>query len=182
MSEEEGENTQALWYANFRNEPDEKMETAMIMVINSSLFFPNVAEIRKALDELNQDLRYTQDKPRQLERGQSRSEAKANLERMQKYIAAFAAGNYDKSAWVDELRPFAKTIFPEIGDETILRNYNELSHARDRAEYCRSCIWLPADCEYKGFVPVLTMESTGFVHEGMIPCHKRQAAKFDKSA
>lgn len=58
-------------------------------VMLTSLFFPNIADIKKAIDELNSDLRHKQDKPQMLERGQTKAEVRENLERMQKHIAEF---------------------------------------------------------------------------------------------
>jgi len=160
-----------LWYSTFHNHSDEMMETAMRLVLLNSLYFPNVAEIQKAINELQQEARY--DNPRQLERGQSKSEAKANLELMQKYISEYRNNNYDKDAWITELRPFAQSIFSEISDDLIWKNYCDLSHTKERVEQCQACTWSVKECLHGGLIPVLTMESNGNIHISSTGCRKR---------
>jgi hypothetical protein len=178
---------QNLWWQMFKGYDDEVFETAAISIINSLHYFPNVADIRKAIEEL---LREDSVKPAGIGgflAATERSEPTEFGRQCAALIRRMLAGE-DVSAdplyvqiradTLAELGPFARERFPQISDELILTNEREFREAKESYDLCGRCIWDVRQCPMKGNEIVLTPPApNGQVGTRTRPCVKRQEMK-----
>jgi len=147
------------------------METAINLVFLSCKFFPNVADIKAAINELRADLSQ-QSEPKRLAEYYDTEQAKQAI---QTIMDLFRSGNIPKNDLVAEIRKYAKSMFPDISDDLIYRNYNELLWCKEREELCSRCLWTPEQCDLQGNYPYLTINKNGSMTEHVTPCKKRMA-------
>ncbi len=172
---------QGMWWQMFKGYDDEVFETAAIAVINSQHRFPNVADLRKAIEEL---LREEVTKPKgiagflaEAQRSES-TDFGCQCAELAKRILSGADVSADRTymeinrAALAELGPFARELFPRVSDAVILANEREFREAKDSEEMCSRCLWTPRECTQKGFVPRLTMEPNGQTCLSLTRCAK----------
>ena len=102
--------TTGLWLSSFQQTPDDVFETVIRLTLLSCKSFPTVAEIRRAIDELRQEVN-TQPKPRAISRSK-KAEPKILLEMAQAKngMAKEVVANID----ISELMAFARYKLPYI--------------------------------------------------------------------
>lgn len=174
---------QNLWWQMFKGYDDEVFETAAIAIINSLHYFPNVADIRKAIEEL---LREDSVKPAGINGFLASAERSEPTEFGRQCAAlirrGLATGDFRgplmekiRLDTLAELGPFARERFPQIGDELILANEREFREAKASYDLCGRCIWDVRQCPMKGNEIVLTpLAPNGQVGTLTRPCAKHQ--------
>ena len=176
----EAKATQTLWYEAFKDRRDDQMETALRLVMLSNparySYFPGIGDIQQALDELSREQRT---KPMEQLPGLPEPATEYGLmcARLIK-SKVFSGPDYDmiKGKCLDEVRDYAKSFFPEIGDTIIWRNYTKLAKAQTQEEYCSWCRWMPKDCRYNGYTEGLRLAPDGWLEDLLWPCPKRKEA------
>ncbi len=177
---------QNLWWQMFHGYDDEVFLTAKISIINSLHYFPNVADLRKAIEEL---LREDAVKPSGISGflfAAERNEPTEHGRQCAALIRRILSGadvsedplyrqiNADVLA---ELGPFARERFANISDALILRNEREFREAKASDELCGRCSWDVKQCPMKGNEIVLTLAPDGMVSTRTRPCYRRQAMR-----
>jgi hypothetical protein len=169
---------QLLWMHDLADKDDQVVEDAMWIVFKHCHYWPNIADIQQAIAELQQERQYKQDKPGLLEEAERHATDYGKMCLRIVKSGKFSGPDYErvKKDAIEDVNTFARMIFPDITDESIWRNYPELSNAQKRALMCDTCLWMPRDCNYKGYVPVLRFDKGGLLIETSTPCQKRRGA------
>ena len=167
----DSEKTADLWFVEFQKLDDGLLLTAMKLALMYCQEFPTTKDIKSAINELRADLRY-QNEPRRLPGYYDTNEARATIRKVREMLRI---GDIPKAELVCEIRKYAKSLFPEISDEMIYRNYNELSWCQEWEKKCNMCVWTPKDCDLQGRYPSLSINKNGSMTEVMIPCKRRMA-------
>lgn len=161
--------TAALWMATFRNQPDDVMETAIMLVLSSNKHWPTIADVNSAISELQREIR---SEP-QLQYLPSRSDWTSPI--AAKAMAMVKSGQskqYLDEVDITTVRDYAKTKFFEISDDSIRRNYNELHTAMSYEERCKNCMWDSGECDTAGFYVVPAMRPDGLITTDYTMCTK----------
>lgn len=155
--------------ATFKNHSDDLMETAIHLVIMSCRTWPTVADINNAVDELQRDIRMEP----QLQRLPSRSDFSSPLaQKVFEVIKNDKAKEYLAQVDISPVKKYALTKFPDMTDDTIRRNYNELHTAMTSLEKCRGCQWQNGKCDTNGFYIVPMIAVNGWVKTEYAMCPK----------
>jgi len=163
---------QTIWFEKFASYPDELIQDAFDHVFRNCKQFPTVFDIQKAVNEKQNEKRYTTEPWLMMPEYFNTAQAKAVLH---KVMDMLEDGNIPKYDLADELRQYAKSLFPDISDELIYRNYNELAWCMEWEKKCNMCLWTPADCDLHGHQPYLKINKNGSMTEYVKPCKKKTA-------
>jgi len=156
-----------LWMDEFIKEPDDLMETAIRSCITFSKKFPTIADIRESIRDLKYD---EQSKPKQLTYDIKRTND------LHKKIMDMASGKTDTKSYLQSLDiskqiQYAKTIFPDISPELVLRNLPEFMQGMEQQEKCFACRMQKQACD-GGMVKHYLDFKTGWVSNQMARCNK----------
>lgn len=161
--------TTGLWLYSFQQTPDDVFETAVRLALLTCKSFPTVAEIRRAIDELRQEVS-TQPKPAVLPRSRKvnpvvvRALELAKQGKVKELIA---------SVDVSDLMEFARYSFPGISEQSVLRNLNELLTAKEDSERCFACRYQPGQCLTNGYYIKPRMMPDGWIKNEYAKCEKK---------
>lgn len=168
-----------LFCERFSETDDSLLETAFIMLETSSKYFPTVSEVFDAIDDLRRDQRGKEEK-----NYNPKYWSKQEAERLSKCISAVRkAAERGHEAIVNvtrnsksfpEIMNFARVHFPEISEESVLRNYNELSLVQSQT--CLGCRFPQKPCPTSCCVSKMRMERNGSITVYMQLCGKHPAA------
>lgn len=162
--------TTGLWLSSFQQTPDDVFETAIRLVLLTCKSFPTVAEIRRAIDELRQELN-TQPKPTLIARSRKVNPATvAALEQAKQGKVKELIANVD----VQELLEFARLKFPDISEQTVKANFNELLAAKEDSDRCFACRYQPGQCLTNGYYIKPRMMPEGWVKNEYAVCGKKR--------
>jgi len=156
------------WMESFQKYNDDLMETAVILCISSLKKFPMISNIKDAIKELAYD---EQSKPKQLSWDVKRTSS------LHQKIMDMATGKTDtkdylSKADITEMRKYSKVFFPDISDESILKNYPEFDSGMESQAMCFACRTDPSVCITKGYQIRHRMESNGYIKNEMAKCQK----------
>ena len=169
----ETEKTQALWMDAFKNRDDNLMYTAMKLTLMNVNYFPTVADINRSIQELLEE-RKAEAKPKALDAPQK----ERNPRPVQFILEKMKSGQWLEDTVnrmdVSDAIAFARSIWPEISDETVRRNYTQIKEVMRQEEMCAACMWEPKNCEINGYITCLRLEPNGWMHEYKGPCNKRR--------
>lgn len=73
-----------------------------------------------------------------------------------------------------ELADFTRNIFPQITDELIIQNARDIRWAKESAEFCKVCRWMPGNCARNGEQMVLEMQPDGWINLNTVRCSRSQ--------
>lgn len=165
-----------IFCERFAETEDSLLETAFIMLETSSKFFPTVSEVFDAIEDLRRDQRFDKEKKQYNPKYWDRREA----ERLAKCISAArktaeqgheaVASVTRKSKSFQDVMEYARAYFPEISEETVLRNYNEISFAKSQS--CVGCNVPRKPCPTSGGVIKMRMERNGYITTFVQLCGK----------
>lgn len=174
-----------IFCERFAATEDSLLETAFIMLESSNKFFPTVSEIVEAIDDLRRDQRdkgTKQHNPRYWTRQEAERLAKcisvARKTAEQGHAAVMDVTRKSKS--FQDTMNYARAYFPEISEETVLRNFNEIAFAMSHG--CLGCNYPSKPCETGCAVVKMRMERNGHVTTYMELCRKHPGAKRSETA
>ncbi len=160
---------------HFSKFDDGLMETAIIYCRENVRGFPQVADIKNAIREIQRDLR-TEPRLQQLPQRANWMSSKA--------AEAFEVDKSGKAqAYLDsqdytELHTYAKLSFPEISLELVKINANEIQYCMDENNRCRGCGYSDGNCiPNSGYHPVLYLRKNGVMQYDMMRCAKKREYK-----
>ena len=159
--------TMDLWMREFGGVDDGLMTTAVKMHLTSAKAFPTVAEIKTNIRELRRDLSQKSPTPRSTEMS---APVRKVLDMVLKGDIGRAVAEMDITRELE----FARTVFPNISDDIVRRNFCEISAVLSESEMCRMCLVLPTDCLSKGYVQRMSLTPGGVIETTVIRCRKRQ--------
>lgn len=167
------ESTAELWLDVFVDVEDSLMEKALFAVMKSVKGFPQIVDLGNAIDELRRDM-ITQPQPAMLSRsrkvdnftlGVLRQLASKNPQKTKEIIQ-----NID----VSDLMDFAKCKFPDISEQTVRNNFNEILAAKEDSDRCFACRYQPGQCTTNGYYIKPLMKPNGWVKNEYAKCLKKR--------
>jgi len=145
------------------------METALRLCWTTCQFFPTPADITTAIKELQFDestkpsLQIAHDRKWDEPMAFKAFELVGRQKDCKKYL-----DNVD----VTELAEYARSIFPEITDELVLKNYPELSSGQQSLHTCLACTVDKSRCITQGYRIKHVLRPDGYVSNNMSRCQK----------
>lgn len=154
------------WLKEFAKYDDDLMETAIRSCFVSCDKFPQIKDILEAIRDLAWE---EQTKPKQIAYNVKRSES------LQQKIYNMATGKVSTKEYLQNLDiskevAYAKTIFPDISHELVLRNLCEIMQGMEQVDKCIACRTMKQACE--GYRVVHRLEKTGWIYNDMAKCEK----------
>lgn len=162
--------TTGLWLQLFKNTADDVFETAVRLSLLTCKTFPTVADIRKAIDELRQEIN-SQPKPAMIAR--SRKVNPATAAALQQ-ASEGKAKELISSVDVSDLMDFARCKFPNISEQAVRNNLNEILAAKEDADRCFVCRYQPGQCMTNGYFIKPLMMPNGWVKNEYAKCLKKR--------
>lgn len=155
-----------LWLDEFAKYPDDLMETAIRACFGYCKKLPTIADIREAIKDLQYE---EQVKPKQLAWDVKRSDD------LHQKIMDMATGKTDTKEYLQKLNidkqvEYAKSIFPDISAELVLRNLPEFMQGIEQQEKCFACRMQKQACN--GWVIKHWLDKSGYVSNQMAKCEK----------
>lgn len=166
-----------LWMHYFEEKPDDVMDGAVNLVLLNSRTWPTVRDINDAVNSLTADKHYASAVFRRLEYSPKSRQMSPAVQKALAMVKSGRAKEFFAGMDISAVREYAKSVFPDISESVIRKNYNELDTAKSCLERCRSCMWTTADCDTSGFYIAPVLKKGGWISNEYKMCPKHSSAK-----
>jgi len=158
-----------LWMKEFANRKDDLMETAILSCMSYCKKFPTIADINEAIKDLQYDEKTKPSKQITYDRKWYEPLAFKAFELVGKQKDC---KKYLADVDVKPLMEYAKSIFPGISDELVLKNYPEFAQGLQSLEACLYCRMDKSQCVTAGYSIKHVLTPDGWIKNEYARCKK----------
>jgi len=168
MQDKEMGPTVEAWYAVLGHLDEELARLAACEILDTAKFFPAPSEVLAVARSI---LRERQPKLKELTAREKEitPEARSILRKVRELVADGKAGEYRKKLDITRELAYARSLFPNIAEDLVRKNYTLFNVALRRQSQCCLCGSMDG-CPYGGAKMELRMTPAGYVVDTMVQC------------